>query len=229
MQWQTEELNRVSWHMLRDREEVARQFSHEMHDELGQLLTGLRGMMKRMNAAEFESRRGECVEALEEALTSVRELSQLLRPVILDDFGLQAGLRWLSERFTQRTQIPVEFTTNDESRMSDELETHLFRIAQEALTNIARHSHAGQAWIKLMVQDGIVSLTIEDDGRGLAADKLHRSSSLGMVGMRARARQVSGDLLVQNRESGGLRVQVQAPLRRMHDAGSPEDSSVVSR
>ena len=144
--WQSEELDRVSWNMLQDQELVARGFSHEMHDELGQALTGLKSMLKRLCPRDLETRRAECVQVLDEVLENVRELSQLLRPVILDDFGLDAGLRWLGTRFMQRTGIEVVSASSQAERLSDELETHLFRIAQEALTNIARHS-ASQAGV----------------------------------------------------------------------------------
>ena len=185
---------------------VARRFSHEMHDELGQALTGLKSMMKRLSPRDLETRRAECVQVLDEVLENVRELSQLLRPVILDDFGLDAGLRWLGTRFMQRTGIEVVSASSQAERLSDELETHLFRIAQEALTNIARHSQAKRAWMTLEFQGDRVALNIEDDGCGipLGPRMASAASSIGMVGMRARSRQMGGTLLVQNRLRGGL-------------------------
>ena len=219
LEWHTEELSRVSWQMLQDQEMTARRFSHEMHDELGQTLTGLRGMLKQLGPEAFEARRQECVGILDEALTGVRELSQLLRPVILDDFGLDAGLRWLVARFAERTGITVHYTSDFEGRLRDEDETHLFRIAQEALTNIARHAQANAAFVTLRRAGQEISLTIEDDGRGLAVHHQKRPS-LGMVGMRARARHIGGDLVVANRESGGVRLSVSAPAR---DAGEDSD------
>ncbi|MBY0505700.1 MAG: sensor histidine kinase [Bryobacteraceae bacterium] len=214
--WQSQELDRVSWNMLQDQEVVARRFSHEMHDELGQSLTGLRSMMKRLNASEFEARRGECVQVLDEVLANVRELSQLLRPVILDDFGLDAGLRWVANRFTQRTGIEVSYRSAAAYRLTDELETHLFRIGQEALTNIARHSQAKRAWMSLEMGRGLVTLTIEDDGCGIPeGPKLAKAaSSIGMVGMRARARHIGGSLEMENRPNGGLRLRVEAPAQK---------------
>lgn len=223
LEWHSEELSRVSWQMLQDQEMVARRFSHEMHDELGQTLTGLRGILKQLPADAFDQRRQECVAILDEALTGVRELSQLLRPVILDDFGLDAGLRWLVARFAERTGIPVQYTSNFEGRLPDETETHLFRIAQEALTNVARHAHATSASVALRLDDGHVALTIEDNGRGLSAQHAARPS-LGMVGMRARARHLGGDLQVETRTAGGVRLAVRAPAQPLQDHGDEEDA-----
>lgn len=223
LEWQTEELNRVSWNMLEDQERVARRFSHEMHDELGQSLTGLKGMAKRLSGAEFDARRKEFVEVLDEALRGVRELSQLLRPVILDDFGLDAGLRWLIDRFSQRTQIAIDYDSNYQNRMSEQLETHLFRITQEALTNVARHSGATLAKISLRVENGRVRLTVEDNGRGLGGHDPNLPS-LGMVGMRARARHLDGAFKVDNGSLRGVRVIVDAPIKGPEDSATePED------
>jgi signal transduction histidine kinase len=224
LEWQSKELNRVSWHLVDTHEQVSRRFSHEMHDELGQALAGLKGMVKRMNGAEMEARRPEMIEVFDEVLRSVRELSQMLRPVILDDFGLDAGLRWLSERFTQRTQIAVDYRSNFKDRLAESIETHLFRISQEALTNVARHSGATQAWITLSVDADHIRLTVEDNGRGIQEKGQPAGASLGMVGMRARARQIGGELQVENRAEGGLRIELIAPFERPEDGARKEDS-----
>ncbi len=227
LEWQSAELEHVSWHMLDGHEKMARRFSHEMHDELGQSLSGLRGLLSRVKESEFGALRQECIAVVDEVLQSVRKLSQVLRPVILDDFGLDSGLRWLCERFTQRTQIVVDYHSNLEGRVAEALETHLFRIAQEALTNIARHSGATEAWVNLEHRGDRLILTVTDNGHGLPASPAHQGPSLGMVGMRARARQVDGELIVENREEGGLRIRVDAPLRKAGLPDEQEDSSFV--
>lgn len=220
LEWQTEELSRVSWHMVESNEKIARRFSHEIHDELGQAMAGVKGMMKRMSPDELPQQREELLGMLDEVMTGIRELSQMLRPVILDDFGLDAGLRWLSERFTQRTRIQVKYESNFTGRMSDELETQLFRIGQEALTNVARHSGATEASLRLAVDGGRVRMEIEDNGTGISEGWTPSQPSLGMVGMRARARQVEGELKVENRAGTGLRIMVEAPFRgQEEDAG----------
>lgn len=217
MQWQSEELNRVSWHMLQTQEAVARRFSHELHDELGQSLAAVRSNLTRGTTQDLDSLRADCLHLVDESIANVRELSQLLRPVILDDFGLDAGLRWQAEKFAQRTRVEVDYTSDCSGRFADETETHLFRIAQEALTNVARHSEATQVRISLHCRDERIHLSIEDNGKGIPelAETLAHSPSLGMVGMRARARQRGGELVVSNIESGGLRIEVNMPADRV--------------
>ena len=227
LEWQAAELAHVSWHMIDGHEKMARRFSHEMHDELGQSLSGLRRMLSLVPDTGFGAIRQESIGIVDEVLQDVRKLSQALRPVILDDFGLDSGLRWLCERFTQRTQIPVEYVSSANGRLREAVETHFFRIAQEALTNIARHSGATTASINLVVNDRTVQLTICDNGHGLKPAPEHRAPSLGMVGMRARARQLNGDLIVENRDGGGLRIYVEAPLEQVESNASAEDTSFV--
>lgn len=215
IQWQSEELSRVSWHMLQTQEEAARRFSHELHDELGQSLAAVRSNLTKGSTHDFDSLRADCIHLVDESIANVRELSHLLRPVILDDFGLDAGLRWLSEKFAQRTRLQVDYQSDCAGRFADETETHLFRIAQEALTNVARHSEATAVKMLLSCSGQQIRLVIEDNGKGIAPviyDVLPRSS-LGMVGMRARARQSGGELIVSTNEPHGVRIEAVVPVR----------------
>jgi signal transduction histidine kinase len=213
IEWQRDELNRVSWHMLQSQEETARRFSHELHDELGQSLAAVRSNLTSSSQDDKIERRADCVQLVDEAIANVRELSQLLRPVILDDFGLDAGLRWLTEKFGQRTRIKTEYESCLAGRLHSDTETHLFRIAQEALTNIARHSQATKVIIMLEAEVAIVRLTIIDNGCGLAPDRQESPASLGLIGMRARARECGGTLALQPVQPKGLRIVVEVPLK----------------
>jgi signal transduction histidine kinase len=213
IEWQTDELSRVSWHMLQTQEETARRFSHELHDELGQSLAALRANITSTSVDDIEERRADCVHLVDEAIANVRELSQLLRPVILDDFGLDAGLRWLTEKFGQRTRIKVAFESTLEARLHSDTETHLFRIAQEALTNIARHSRASEVVMRLETMDDQVKLTVEDNGHGIDPERQESRHSLGLIGMRARARQCGGLFQLEPVDPQGLRILVKVPLR----------------
>lgn len=213
IQWQSDELNRVSWQMLRSQEEVARRFAHELHDELGQSLASLRTNLAKDFAPEREALRVDRLSLVDQCIANVRELSQLLRPVVLDDFGLDAGLRWLVEKFAQRTRLDVRYESEVEGRFSDECETHLFRIAQEALANVARHSGARRVVVRLSLEDRELRLSIDDDGCGLGSrgEPEPGAVGMGMVGMRARARHLGGELRVVDHSPSGLCVEVRVP------------------
>ena len=219
MEWQTEELGRVSWQMLENQEATARRFSHELHDELGQSLTAVKTNLTAMNSPE--PRVADCVRLVDEAIGNVRQMSHLLRPTILDDFGLEAGLRWLAEGFSARTGIEVTVNSSYSGRLPDETETHLFRIAQEGLTNVARHSGAAHASIQLKSEGGEIRLSIQDDGRGLPAAPAN-GRGMGLIGIRARARSAGGDASVRSRPGQGVVIEVRVPLEHetnSHPAG----------
>ncbi len=216
MAWQEGELTRVSWQMLSDQESIARRFSHELHDELGQTLAALRANLRTLAqpgaVANSATRRLEdSLQLTDDAIRNVRQLSQLLRPMILDDFGLDAGLSWLCDGFTERTGIAVEYDSNLHSRLPEDTETHLFRIAQEALTNVARHSGASKVRVALKSAGGRIRLSIADNGKGIQEPRAG-SHSLGMTGMRARARVAGGVFHVESPKEGGLTVEAEIPL-----------------
>lgn len=216
MEWQTAELARVSWHMLEDQEATARRFSHELHDELGQSLTAVKA-----NLASLENspRVNDCLRLVDDAIANVRQMSQLLRPTILDDFGLEAGLRWLAEGFTARTGIDVKVDSTYSGRLPDETETHLFRISQEALTNVARHSGAKHVTMQLQSSGSDVALTIHDDGRGIP-EPPPKGRGLGLIGIRARARSMGGDADIHSRPGDGVTIKVRVPIRYEKDPHS---------
>lgn len=220
LEWQTGELSRVSWHLLEKQETTARRFSHELHDELGQTLTALKANLVSLGQRENSEGRAvmeDCLSLTDGAIKNVRELSQLLRPTILDDFGLEAGLRWLCDRFQTRTGIHVSFESSLNGRLTDELETHIFRIAQEALTNVARHSKAAGVEVKLNSADGSVKLLIADNGQGFEP-RTGAGGGLGMVGMRARARSAGGELKVETGAGKGVRIEARIPYRAREES-----------
>jgi signal transduction histidine kinase len=228
MEWQTSELSRVSWHMLENQETTARRFSHELHDELGQSLTAVKATLLAAQSGRGSDggKLEDCVHLVNGAIQNVRELSQLLHPTILDDFGLDAALRWLAEGFTTRTGIEVEYRSEFAGRLPDETETHLFRICQEALTNAARHSGASRVRIHLRSDGDQIRLTIEDNGRGLAAGARAEQTGMGVFGMRARARSAGGELAIRAGDGAGLAVEAKLPVR---GARSEEDPHPAGR
>jgi signal transduction histidine kinase len=219
---QAGELSRVSFRMLEIQESVARRFSHELHDELGGSLTAIKTDLAVLASdPSNRARLDDCVKLVEQAISNVRELSQLLRPTILDDFGLDASLRWLVARFHERTGVEVDYNSTFEGRLPDETETHLFRIVQEALTNIARHSGAARVAIALSADDGSVRLTVSDNGRGLAVD---RRNGMGLSGIRARASSFGGEVKIESKPGSGVTIEVRAPIgeARAQAAESPD-------
>jgi signal transduction histidine kinase len=212
MEAQSGELSRVSWHMLENQETTARRFSHELHDELGQTLTALKANLSAVRGERDAdtARIEDCTRLVDDAVRNVRELSQLLHPTILDDFGLDASLRWLADRFTERTGINVQYHSNFNERLPEDKEIHLFRIVQEALTNVARHSGATQVRIDLEHRSERVHLNLVDNGHGLR-DKSAAVRGMGVTGMRARARSAGGELNIASADTGGVRIQLWAP------------------
>jgi len=209
MEWQTAELGRVSWQMLENQEATARRFSHELHDELGQSLTAIKANLLALesNGHAEPARVEDCKHLVDDAIQNVREMSHLLRPTILDDFGLDAGIRWLAERFGQRTGLEVTYHSTFKERLPDEPETHLFRIVQEALTNVARHSGATRVEIELERQGDRIYLRLKDNGHGFKNG--NAPGSLGLVGMHARARSIGGELKIQSQQ--GVTIELWAP------------------
>ncbi len=215
METQASELSRVSFRLLETQEATARRFAHELHDELGGSLTAIKSNLtaiaNHLNGASSDRARiDDCVKLVDASISNVRELSQLLRPTILDDFGLDAGLRWLTERFAERTGIDVDYRSEFDGRLPDETETHLFRIVQEALTNVARHSGASRVAIHLRAAGETIRLTLSDNGRGIAQEGA-RGHGMGLSGMRARARSAGGELELKT-DRGGVTIEVRAPL-----------------
>jgi len=203
-----------------EREKIAR----ELHDEIGQVLTAVR-----INLQSIQRSRGtgegvrpldESIAIVDEALGRVRELSIELRPSLLDDLGLSAALRWYVDRYAQRTGIIAEVLDGfkEDGRLTRELETACFRIAQEALTNVARHAQAGSVSVQLERRRERMLLTIIDDGVGFDVDKLRKSASvasaLGLRGMEERALALGGRLEIDSGLERGTRILATFPLKR---------------
>ena len=216
LEGQASELTQLQYQFLETQENVARRFSHELHDELGQALAAVKANLSALRRGEADHARvDDCMLLVDGAIKNVREMSQLLRPTILDDFGLDAALRSLADNFSQRTGIEVKYGSDLEGqRLRDETETHLFRIAQEALTNVARHSEATAVSIDLEKGER-VKLTIRDNGKGFEMMERRRQlPGLGMGGMQTRARGCGGTLKVTAGSGKGVEIEVACPTGR---------------
>lgn len=212
LEQQAGELANMQYQFLETQENVARRFSHELHDELGQALTAVKANLSALRRNPDEKRVDDCMHLVDQAIQDVREMSQLLRPTILDDFGLDAALRSLAESFSQRSGIEVKYHSDiGNKRLADEVETALFRIAQEALTNVARHAQATLVSMDLVIQGDAVVLTIRDNGQGFEVNEKRASRGLGLAGMETRARGCGGRLRVETAAGKGLMIEVTCP------------------
>ncbi|MCC6650194.1 MAG: sensor histidine kinase [Candidatus Eisenbacteria bacterium] len=203
LEQRTQQLEQLSQLLLRAQEEERRRIARELHDEAGQALTALKielDLEGRTQASALAAR----------ALEQVRNLSELLRPQALDDLGLVTALKALADDFTTRTRIDVRVEAGEDDAWAPDVALVLYRVSQEALTNVARHSGAKRAWVKLTRDAGGVQLTIEDDGRGAGANP---RPHLGLLGMRERVTSVGGQLQLGAAAVGGLRVEARLPHR----------------
>jgi signal transduction histidine kinase len=199
----TQQLEQLTQLLLRAQEEERRRIARELHDEAGQALTAAKISLDLAG-------RGDESALVGRALEQVRDLSELLRPRALDDLGLASALRALVEDFGARTRIDVSLETSDEAPWPSDVALVIYRVAQEALTNVARHSGAKSAWVRIERGSDAARLTIEDDGHG-AGDA--PAPHLGLLGMRERVTLVGGELRLGSAAAGGLRVEAELPLR----------------
>lgn len=201
------------------REEERARIARELHDELGQALTALRidiGWLRNKCAplgAPVVDRAGSALAVVEHSIVSLRRISEDLRPAMLDSLGLAAAVEHHVKQFSRRTGIPCDLHMNrEEFDLPDQLATAVFRIVQEALTNIARHADASEASVAIEQVDDGLQLDIQDDGRGLAAtgDK----KTFGLLGMRERATMLGGNLTIDSEPNQGTHIAVWLPCSK---------------
>ena len=192
-------------------EDERRRLAREVHDQLGQLLTALKMMVHRaLQGAPGREQDWPQIEAvLGEGIATVRRISAALRPPLLDDLGLEAALGLACRQFAERTGVSCEATLADAGRLSANQANQLYRIAQEALTNVARHAQAGRVRVDGEAVEGEYRLAVEDDGVGMAPQA---RSSLGLLSMRERAALAGGELRIGAGAAGGVRIEARVPL-----------------
>ncbi len=200
------------------REDERTGIAREIHDVLGQALTALKldiawVARRRGDNAELGAKLVEMSSNAEELITAVRRISSELRPGILDDVGLQAAIEWQSEEVAARAGLEIEVVAAlGDVQLERGFATAVFRIFQEAMTNVVRHASAQHVVVELGLDHGRLRLSISDDGVGLR-DSSARIGSLGLLGMRERAKRLGGECIVQRREVGGTVVSLIVPLR----------------
>jgi signal transduction histidine kinase len=193
-----------------------RRLARELHDETGQSLTsvllGLRAIEESATPEETRTALERARRTVVQTLQDVRRLAVELRPKALDDFGLVPALRRLAEAFSEQTGIHVEVESNiGDERLPNEVETALYRIVQEALTNVVKHARASNVSVLVTRKDGSVGAVIEDDGRGFERENV-RDAGLGLVGMEERVALLNGSLQIESSEGAGATIVVDVPL-----------------
>jgi signal transduction histidine kinase len=211
------ELRRLSQSLVRAQEEERRRLSRELHDEVGQTLTALRvelGNLDKLRNGpepEFRAHLDDAKNLAVHTLSSVRNLASGLRPSVLDDFGLGPALQWQAREFSRRTGVPVEVVVGEAPvELPDRHRTCVYRVVQEALTNCARHAQAREIRVALHIGTDQLSLTIQDDGKGMPADPA--ASGLGLVGMEERVRELDGTFVIQSQPGKGTLIKVSIPV-----------------
>jgi signal transduction histidine kinase len=218
-----ESMRRLTVRLLQLQDEERRKFSRELHDSLGQYLAGVKMNLDMLSSTYPEPHRllTESIYLLDQAISETRTISHLLHPPLLDEAGFASAAKWYVEGFAQRSGIEVKTDLPDEvDRFPRTVELGLFRVLQESLTNIHRHSGSSKAEIALKMQPGKVLLTIRDFGRGVPSELLiifqgnGTNSGVGLAGMRERIRELGGRLDIQSTGNGTL-ISVAMPLKEI--------------
>jgi PAS domain S-box-containing protein len=224
LQFSKEELRSLAAHLQVAREEERTFIAREIHDELGQYLTGLKMdisfledlINERLPKEDKEllmERVNSMSSLLDTTVKSVRKIASELRPVILDSMGLLAAIEWLAEDFSSRCGIGCEcFITVQELSLPRDKATAVFRILQESLTNVMRHAQAKRVTVSFIEDEGSYLMEIKDDGRGISEEDLKKSKSFGLLGMKERAMLFGGAVDIESTPGKGTTVSVTIPV-----------------
>lgn len=232
LQIQSEHLKKLSWKLIEVQEDTLRHVARDLHDEFGQILTAVGAMLSRASQRGLDKdsvfvQDVQKVKAIvEDTLQNVRDSSQMFRPAVLDDFGLEQTLEWFVGQFARQTGVQVHF----ERAIADgfvpgESAIHIYRIVQAALSNVARHSGAREAWVTLKGHGNELELEIRDRGKGFDTSggmDLTAGEGIGLMGMRERAEHLKGTLDVHSSAGKGTVVRLRIPVHRPAAEPAPE-------
>lgn len=212
-----EALRSMSLRLVEVQEKERRFIARELHDEVGQVLTGLKMVVDQslpLAPPPLQERLNYAVEMINDLVGRIRQMSLDLRPQMLDDLGLMVALEWHFRRYTQQTGIAVEFQHNPiNGRLHASIETALYRIVQEALTNVARYAGVKTVIVRLWVDHERAGVQVKDQGAGFnPAVKLAARASTGVAGMKERAELLGGEFTLESQPGQGTRLTVELPL-----------------
>jgi signal transduction histidine kinase len=222
----TGQLQQLSIHLERLREQERARIAYEVHDELGGVLTAMKLGLARLrkefskDAPARATQIGEMMSVIDLAVQTVRRIASDLRPAILDDLGLIPALEWQAQEFERQTGLVCHFDCFSEAlELNRETSTAIFRVFQESLANIARHAQATQVNVMMLEEEGHLTLQIRDNGRGPGSGELQQLKSLGLIGMRERMRQVAGEFDIHTAPGQGTTVLIRIPRLVPQDSG----------
>jgi PAS domain S-box-containing protein len=214
------QIRQLATHLQNIREEERTKIAREIHDELGQQLTGLKMYVSWLNKKmipqeiEIKEKFQNTMELIEDTIKTVRKISTELRPSMLDDLGLLAAMEWQSNEFEKRSGITTSFIDLTGNKpIETKFTTGLFRIFQESLTNVARHADAKKIITSLAFDDKQLQLTITDDGKGFVVDDIGSKKTLGLFGMKERTMEMGGNYEIKSEPGLGTTVFITIPLQ----------------
>jgi PAS domain S-box-containing protein len=228
----TDELRRLSVRLMTLQDQERRRIARDLHDGLGQELAVAKMVLDKMllqkGAQPPDEAWAQASSIIDRAIQQVRTISHLLHPPLLDEVGLLSALAWYTDGLTKRSDIETSLDVypRDFPRLTSELETAIFRIVQEALTNVFRHSEAHRVWITLTRKNGSIGVAVRDDGKGIGKKIVELrpdSVGVGIGGMKQRAKELGGELKLTNLEPGTL-VEIEIPC----DSGLRDPSEMMN-
>ena len=228
----TDELRRLSVRLMTLQDQERRRIARDLHDGLGQELAVAKMVLDKMllqkGAQPPDEAWAQASSIIDRAIQQVRTISHLLHPPLLDEVGLLSALAWYTDGLTKRSGIETSLDVHprDFPRLTSELETAIFRIVQEALTNVFRHSEAHRVWITLTRKNGSIGVAVRDDGKGIGKKIVELrpdSVGVGIGGMKQRAKELGGELKLTNLEPGTL-VEIEIPC----DSGLRDPSEMMN-
>jgi len=221
------ELRRLSAHQEQLKEQERKRIAQEIHDELGALLTGIKAHVS--VSMDRAARAGmppdplltETLTLVDSAIATVRKVITDLRPSVLDQLGIWAALEWYAGQIEERSRLACECIIEPEAQeisFDQNRRTMLFRVVQEALTNVVRHAQASKATVRAAYRDGVVTIRVEDNGKGIDTERLLNRESWGLLGMYERTRHFGGELRITGTPGHGTTVVLNLPMENTHAA-----------
>lgn len=217
----SEQLRELSRHLQKVREEERLRIAREIHDELGQQLTGLKmdiaWLMRKTGQDDtvIRDKFDDALSLVDSTVRSIRRISTELRPSVIDDLGLNAALEWQVDEFGRRMVVEIEYVNSfDDTNIHPDISIGIFRILQESLTNIVKHAAATKVKITICQLNNTVQLTVEDDGIGFDTNAKQDHLTFGLIGIKERTSMLQGECAIYSKQGTGTRIEVSIPLKK---------------